>query len=212
MSVAKTAPFLHTALAACLVLLALPAQAADYTVLQPAQPVETGHKIEVLEIFSYACPHCNALEPKLEQWSKHLPKDVELRHLPATFRADWAPYTKIYYTEEALGLTGKLHAKVYDAVHLDMLNLGDEKVLFNWVAKQGVNSKQFADAYHSFGVANKTLQSRNRVKAYGVTGVPTLVVDGKYRTSAVDAGGEQQLFAVLNRLIQKARAERAARH
>lgn len=204
---------LGAAMAACLALFTLPAKAAgDYTVLQPAQSVETGHKIEVLEIFSYACPHCNALEPKLEQWSKKLPKDVELRHLPATFRSDWAPYAKVYYTEEALGLTDRLHAKIYDAVHLDGFNLGDEKILLNWVAKQGVNSKQFADTYHSFGVANKTVQSINRVKAYGVTGVPTLIVDGKYRTSVADTGSEQKLFAVLNQLINKARQDRASRH
>lgn len=212
MTLAKSLQLLGAALAASLALLASPVQAADYHVLNPAQPVETGNRIEVLEVFSYACPHCNALEPKLERWSKNLPKDVELRHMPAILTASWAPYAQIYYTEEALGLTNKLHARVYDAVHLDMLNLGDEKVLLNWVAKQGVNSKQFADTYHSFGVANKTLQSRNRVKAYGVEGVPTFIVDGKYRTSAADTGTEQRLFTVLNQLIQKARQERSVRH
>jgi thiol:disulfide interchange protein DsbA len=202
--------------AAVLSLSALPALADsdsafeghDYTRLNDVQPVATGKKIEVLEFFWYRCPHCFQLEPALDTWLKTLPKDAQIRRVPAVFREDWAPGAKIYYTLEQMGLLARLHNKVFDAYHIERLNLNDPAILGDWVAKQGVDRKKFESIYNSFSMQTKVMKVARTVTAYGISGVPAFIVDGKYVTSESMTGSESRLFDVLNQLIIKARAER----
>jgi protein dithiol oxidoreductase (disulfide-forming) len=202
--------------AAVLSLSALPALADsdaafeghDYSRLADVQPVTTGKKIEVLEFFWYRCPHCFQLEPGLDAWLKTLPKDAEIRRVPAVFREDWAPGAKIYYTLEQMGLLAQLHNKVFDAYHVDRLNLNDPAILGNWIAKQGVDRNKFESIYNSFSMQTKIMKVARLPAAYGITGVPTFIVDAKYATSESMTGSEPRLFDVLNQLIVKARAAR----
>jgi len=180
----------------------------DFTRVSVPQPVATGKKIEVLEFFWYRCPHCNQLEPGLDAWLKKLPKDAQIRRVPAVFRDDWMPGAKIYYTLEEMGQLGRLHRKVFDAYHVENLNLNDPAVLGSWVAKQGIDRKQFERVYNSFSTQSKAMQGAELAKVYGVMGVPTFIIDGKYVTSESMTGGEPRLFEVLDQLIVKARAER----
>lgn len=180
----------------------------DYELVTPAQRPETGKKIEVLEIFWYGCPHCFALEPELGKWVKQLPRDVEFRRMPGIFRDNWVPGAKAFYTFETLGLTNKLHGEMFNAIHLDGINFDDDRTLFDWAQQHGVNRKQFADAYSSFSVQSKVLRARQMTRAYGINGVPSIIVDGKYRTSPSMTGSYPALFNVIDQLIQKARQER----
>lgn len=181
----------------------------DYELVTPAQATETGNKIEVLEVFWYGCPHCFALEPDLANWVKHLPKNAKFRRMPGVSNASWVPGAKTFYTFEAMGLTGRLHADMFNAIHVDGLSLDDDRTLFDWVGKHGVNPKQFATTYSSFSVQSKVLRAQQLGRAYGISGVPSIIVDGKYRTSPSMTGGSQNLFPVLDQLIQKAQQERA---
>ena len=183
----------------------------DYARLKNAQPVATGKKIEVLEFFWYRCPHCFQLEPGLDKLLKTLPKDAQLRRLPAVFRDDWMPGAKLYYTLEQMDLLSRLHTKVFDAYHLENLNLNDPAVLGGWIAKQGVDRKKFEGIYNSFSIQSKATQGARLATAYGITGVPTLIIDGKYMTSESMTNSEPRLFEVLDQLIVKARAERGGK-
>lgn len=182
----------------------------DYTLLKNPQPVATGNKVEVLEFFWYRCPHCFQLEPGLNKWLKTLPKDAQVRRVPAVFRPDWLPGAKLYYTLEQMGLLGKLHHKVFDAYHLDNTNLNDPAVLGGWVARQGVDRKKFESVYNSFSIQSKATQGARLATTYAIAGVPAFVIDGKYATSVGMAGSEARLFEVLDQLIAKARAERSS--
>jgi thiol:disulfide interchange protein DsbA len=182
----------------------------DYTILKLSQPVATGKKIEVLEFFWYRCPHCAQLEPGLHAWLQKLPRDVQIRRIPAVFRDDWMPGAKIYYALQDIGAADKLHAEVFDAYHLDNLNLNDEAVLMNWVAKQGVDRTKFEAAYKSFSTQSKATQGGMLARAYNLSGVPSFAIDGKYVTSESMTGSEPRLFEVLDQLIVMARKERGA--
>lgn len=183
----------------------------DYAMINPAQPVSSGKKIEVIEFFWYGCPHCNDLHPHLKAWLKKLPKDVEFRYLPAIFRDSWAPGAKLYYALEAIGELPRLHEQVYEATHLDNLDFSNDQVLFDWVAKRGVDRAKFADAYQSFAMQAKVAKSAQMSRDYQLKGVPALVVDGKYLTSGSFASSPQAMFQVVDELIAKARQERAAK-
>ncbi|MDP1645693.1 MAG: thiol:disulfide interchange protein DsbA/DsbL [Thiobacillus sp.] len=183
----------------------------DYTRLKNAQPVATGKKVEVLEFFWYRCPHCFQLEPGLNTWLKKLPKDAQVRRMPAVFRDDWMPGAKLYYTLEQMGLLDSLHHKVFDAYHLENISLNDPAVLGGWIAKQGVDRKKFEGIYNSFSIQSKATQGARMATTYGITGVPAFIIDGKYATSVSAAGSEARLFEVLDQLIVKARAERSGK-
>jgi len=183
----------------------------DYTRVKNTQPVATGKKVEVLEFFWYRCPHCFQLEPALNTWLKTLPKDAQVRRVPAVFREDWAPGAKTYYTLEQMGLLDRLHKKVFDAYHVENLNLNDPAVLGGWIAKQGVDRKKFEAIYNSFSTQAKVMNGSRLATAYALSGVPALIIDGKYATSMSMAQTEPRLFDILDQLIDKARVERKSK-
>lgn len=180
----------------------------DYTVLPHPQPTESGKNIEVLEFFWYGCPHCYDLHPHIKTWLKKMPKDVSFRYVPAIFRPNWIPGLKTFYAMEALGERDKLHDKVYEAIHTDKVDLTKDEVLFNWIAKQGIDRQKFIDAYNSFSVQNQVAKSTQISKDYNLSGVPTVVVDGRYLTSGRMGGTPQDTIKILDELIEKVRKER----
>ena len=183
----------------------------EYARLKNPQPVATGSKVEVLEFFWYRCPHCFQLEPGLNAWLKTLPRDAQVRRVPAVFRDDWMPGAKLYYTLEQMNLLDRLHHKVFDAYHVENINLNDPAVLGGWIAKQGVDRKKFEGIYNSFSTQSKATQGAQLATAYAISGVPAFIIDGKYTTSVSMAGSQARLFEVLDQLIVKARAERGSK-
>lgn len=180
----------------------------DYAVLLSPQPTTSGDKIEVLEFFWYGCPHCYKLYPQIRIWQKKIPKDVSFKYIPAIFRKNWIPGAKTFYTLEILGGEDKLHNKIYDAIHIEKIDLANEEMLFNWAEKQGVDRKKFISVYNSFSVVSKSSQSSQMSGKYGLKGVPSLVVDGKYLISGRMGGTPQETIQTLNQLINKVRKER----
>lgn len=170
--------------------------------------VETGKKIEVVEFFWYRCPHCNQLEPGLEAWAKKLPADVVLRPVPAVLNPNWLPAAKFFYALDDLGALDKLHGKVFEAYHKEKLDLDNEAQLMAWVKKQGLDERKFKAAYKSFSAQTRAMKGAQAARAAGITGVPALMVDGKYLTSVSMTITEERLFEVLDDLIQRARNER----
>jgi thiol:disulfide interchange protein DsbA len=180
----------------------------SYRMLANPQAVESGEKVEVIEFFWYGCPHCFDLEPFLRKWTAALPKDVEFRRIPAIPTERWMPNARTFYTLEAMGLIEKMHGEVFDAIHIDRVNLNDERIQLDWMAKKGVDRTKFAEAWRSFSVQSKTRRAAQLTQAYDITGVPTLVVDGKYQTSVSMTGSPEGLMKTLDELIARARAER----
>ena len=179
----------------------------DYTTLSHPQPADE-KSIEVMEFFWYGCPHCYELHPRIKAWLKRMPSDVSFRYVPAVFRANWIPGAKTFYGLEALGLRDKLHDKVYDAIHVDKVDLTKDEILFDWIAKQGVDRQKFIDAYNSFAVQNQVTRTTRMSKDYALSGVPAVVVDGKYLTSGRMGSTPDDTIRTMEELIEKVRKER----
>jgi len=185
------------------------AQPTAFTPVSPAQPTEDPAKIEVLEFFSYGCPHCADFNPLLTAWAAKLPADVVVRKVPITFgRAAWANIAKLYYTLEITGDLHRLEADVFRAIHGERVNLFEEKALTEWVLKKGVDAKKFSDTFNSFGVMSKVKRGDQLAQAYKITGVPALAVDGKFLIG--DVSFEEKL-AVADKLIAKSRSEKSGK-
>src|SRR5262245_41335775 len=214
--------------AACVLAITLSAAASaqapgkDYSVIKPPQPTTSGKKVEVIEFFWYGCPHCNALQPTLRVWLKRKPADVEFKREPAVLNDSWLPLTTAFHALEAMGIEQKLHYELFSAIHeqhnLEIKGLlRDQKPLFDWVAKQGVDRKQFADMFNSFAVRTRTNRSIEMTRNYEVPGTPALAVDGKYllmlsHALRPDNNVDYERFTqLLDQLIARARKERAGK-
>jgi thiol:disulfide interchange protein DsbA len=173
----------------------------------PAQPTENPAKVEVLEFFSYGCPHCADLYPLLAPWVAKQPADVVVKKVPITFgRAAWGNIAKLYYALDITGHLARLDGEVFKALHGQRVNLYDERTIMEWVAKNGVDQKKFAEVFNSFGVNSLVRRGDQLAQAYKIQGVPALAVDGKYLV-----GGQNfnDILANADKLIVKARGEKA---
>jgi protein dithiol oxidoreductase (disulfide-forming) len=177
--------------------------------LDPPRPVATGERIEVIEFFYYGCPICYELEPHMTRWlATQAPGYVALRRIPALSSDGWDAFARLYFTLQAMDEVSRLHWPIYDNFHFDGKPLNEEKTMLEWVAKNGVDPKRFAEIYHSPAIDAKLAEVREMMKTYDVHGVPSIVVDGKYMSSARLAGGTRQLMQVVDELVRQAKSER----
>ncbi|MBY0579507.1 MAG: thiol:disulfide interchange protein DsbA/DsbL [Burkholderiales bacterium] len=156
--------------------LAQPEAGRDYLpIIQVQQP--QGDKIELVEFFYYGCPQCFELEPILQDWLERR-RDIKIVRIPA-FRSSWLALAKAYYALEIMGQEDRLRRRIFSALH-DGMDLINERVLFDWIEKQGIDRKKFESVYFSSAVANKIDDSEKKARRLGISGVPSLVVDGRY--------------------------------
>lgn len=165
-----------------------PKAGVDYRVLNKAQPTESGNKVEVTEFFWYSCPHCNSLEPALNDWVAKQGDKISYKRVPVAFRESMVPQQKLFYTLEAMGKLEELHPKVFQAIHVQRRNLDSEKAIADWIAQQGVDRQKFLDVFNSFGVQSKARRASQLQQAYNIDGVPLIAVDGRYLTSPAIVG------------------------
>jgi len=179
-----------------------------------AQPISTDNasKIEVTEVFWYGCPHCYHMEPVLNAWVKKLPADVYFKRVPGLPRVEWAPMAKAYYALETLGLTEKLHGALFEAIHKDKtVNPMDEKAAIDWIAnKSGMDHLKVEQAFKSFTMNTNLNRAAMVFRNSGATGVPSLIIDGKYITSSTMAGSNEQALKVADYIIENIRKDKAA--
>ncbi len=181
----------------------------NYTRLKSPQPPESGKSIEVIEFFSYGCPHCGELEPHLQAWLKKKPADVQFRRIPVMFQPRWENMARAYYTLDALGEEEKLSPEYFVALHKNGVPLYNAKDFFDWAASKGLDRKKVEDLFGSFAIVGKVNRAKQLAGVYNIQSVPTLIVDGKFVTGSdrVD-GGHAGIGAALDQLVAKARAER----
>ncbi len=155
----------------------------EYITLEKSLPsTTTDGKIEVIEFFGYWCSHCNAFEPLLAQWLKKLPTNIEFKRIPVAFQSTHVILQKMHYALEAMGKLEEFHHKVFAAIHIDKQKFNDTQDAIQWANKQGVNlnAKAFSDAFNSFSTNTKANRANDISKAYGLTGIPSFGVAGRF--------------------------------
>jgi thiol:disulfide interchange protein DsbA len=187
---------------------AAPQEGRDYVRLKNAVPVDTGKKIEVIEFFSYGCPHCGEFEPILQGWLKTLPPDVQFRRVPVSFQDRWVPLAKEYYTLEALGEDSRLSPEMFIAIHGKGVAMWNEKTFFDWAASKGLDRKKVEEMYNSFSMSGKMNRAMQQAKTFAAQSVPLIVIDGKFVVSTEKVGSHAAMLPVMDALVIKARAER----
>lgn len=185
----------------------------NFTTLAPPQPTSQHSKIEVVEFFSYGCPHCAHFYPLLNAWVAKLPPDVLFRRVPVGFNRDlWINLQRAYYALDASGDLARLDGPLFHALHEERKPLIDESSITDWVGRNGGNADKFAAAYISLPINKETVQADQMAADYRIEGVPTLAIDGRYVTrgaaSADEEAGLKELLATADELIARVRSER----
>ncbi len=196
-----------------------PKNGVDYKTLPTAQATEAGKKIEVTEFFAYSCPHCNAFQQPLSAWAKAQGANIVFKRIHVGNGSSALPQQRLFFTLEALGLQDQLDAKVFHAMHVERLRLNSDELVFDFIAKQGVDRKKFSDAYNSFGVAARVRRANAMMEAYQVDSWPLIAIDGRFITSpslAANSGSKPasneaelhaRVLAVMDHLVKTAQAK-----
>ncbi len=178
-------------------------EGVHYQVLDPQAPLSTsGEGIEVSEYFSYGCGHCFQFDPVLNAWLDKQPEDVNFDRTPAVWNDYYGNLAQTYYTLKAMDLLESLHVAVFEAIHIQRKNLSKPGVMADFLEEAGVDPESFAKVFNSFGVRMSLQQADARGRVYRASGVPTLIVNGKYRIETRGAGSIQEMLKVAEFLIQ----------
>jgi protein dithiol oxidoreductase (disulfide-forming) len=176
----------------------------DYVVLSTLQQQESNGKIEVVEFFSWGCPHCYEFYPLLSRWVGTLPKDAAFKRVPVGLgHPEWEALARAYYALQSTGDVDRLDSKIFEDIHRNHVWLYDEQSITAWVGKHGVNVPKFTEAFRSFSVNMSAGQAEQRAEDYRIPGVPALTVAGKYM---VEGGDHAKMLSTSDQLIAMARA------
>lgn len=195
----------HLLAYAFLALLTGTASAAEwgesYLPVDPPAGTISNDKVEVVEFFWYGCPHCFDIDPYVTEWSKSKPANVEFHHVPAPLNPQWEVHARFFYAAKYLGVLDKLHAPLFTAMHREKQSLSDKGSLIEFAVAHGVDRKKFTQAWNSFDVAVRVQQAKQLAQRYNIESVPTMGINGKYKTSVSTAGSVDKMFAVVNDLV-----------
>ena len=182
----------------------------EYVRLPAAQPTSSPpDQVEVAEAFMYSCPHCAAFEPQVTAWLKRKPANVSFVRLPVNFNPVAALHMRAYYAAEDLGVLDSIHQAFFDEIHVRKNQLADVNAVTAFFVAHGVDEKALKDAMSSFAIDAKTRKTETLVRRYQIASVPTIIVNGKYRTDVGMAGGYDRAFQVVEFLVRKEQAEGA---
>lgn len=181
-------------------------EGVHYQLVQPPVPTAEASTVEVVELFWYGCPHCFHFEPVIAEWIKNKPDGVNFRRVPAIFAKQWEIHARAMYAAEALGQLEKLHKPLFDAIHSENRRIFDEESLVQFAGEMGIDAAQFRQALNSPTVLAKVKLAANATRDYGIDGVPSIIVNGKYRITASMAGSQEDIIKVMNFLIAKEKA------
>jgi thiol:disulfide interchange protein DsbA len=179
-----------------------------YEAIETPLTTEDSDRVEVTEFFSYACVHCYNFDPVLDAWRSRQPADVAFRRVPAIFYESWKPFAQAYYTAVALGIAEESHMAFFEAVHVEQRQLLKPRDIASFYAQFGVSEADFLKTYNSFGIRSRVQNAMAHSRAYG-TGVPTVIVNGKYRVhgrlDGLQGKGFEDLLAVVDFLVEQER-------
>jgi thiol:disulfide interchange protein DsbA len=182
-----------------------PLEGKQFARIEPPVPTTIAGKIDVIEFFSYACPHCNEFEPTLEPWVKRLPADVAFHRVPVPFLMNAENFMRLYYSLETMGQVDAMQRKIFAAVHVDHQYLEKPADIAALMQKNGIDGAKFTDVFNSFSVATSVSRAKKMLAAYHIDAVPTIAVQGRYTTSPSQAGNLDAAVKVADYLIDRAR-------
>lgn len=179
-----------------------------YVELFAPVPVSTAEgEVEVVEMFWYGCPHCFTLDPHLDKWRETAANDVKIVKIPGILNPAWKLHSRAFYAAQVMGVTEKFHQPLFQTIHQQGRKIKNQDALIRFVESQGIDGNAFLEAMNSMSVTAKVARAEQLSREYGITGVPALMVGGKYRVLGGSVSGYAEMFEVVDFLAEKIRQE-----
>ena len=166
---------------------------------------QESNEIIIYEFFWYGCPHCFNLEPTMDRIEADLEKDTKIVKIPVALRESWIPHAKLYYALKQMDEIDKVHNLIFEEIHLEDNRMTTQQQMVDFLGKHGVDTKEFKEKYNSFGTQARIKKSSNLSKKYQIDSVPTIIVNGKYLTSGSYVSSYDELYSVVNLLVERER-------
>jgi thiol:disulfide interchange protein DsbA len=192
-------------LATIIILITSPNVFAQKYVQISTEKQQESKSIIIYEFFWYGCPHCYNLEPTMERIEADLDKDTKIVKLPVALRDSWIPHAKLYYALQQMGKIDEVHNLIFEEIHLEDNRLNTEQQMVDFLGKHGIDTNKFMEKYNSFGTEARIKKASNLAKKYQINSVPTIIVNGKYLTSGSYVSSYDELYSVINLLIERER-------
>tara|TARA_Y100001936_G_scaffold170073_1_gene166320 strand:- start:717 stop:1325 length:609 start_codon:yes stop_codon:yes gene_type:complete len=164
-------------------------------------------QIIIYEFFWYGCPHCFNLEPTMDRIEADLDKDAKVVKVPVALRDSWLPHAKLYYSLSQMDVIDNIHNLIFEEIHIENNRLDNEDVMAQFLGKNGIDTKDFSEKYNSYGTEARIKKASNLARKYQINSVPTIVVNGKYLTSGSFVSSYDELYSVVNLLVERERNE-----
>ena len=192
-------------LATFIILITSPNVFAQKYVQISTEKQQESKSIIIYEFFWYGCPHCYNLEPTMERIEADLNKDTKIVKLPVALRDSWIPHAKLYYALQQMDKIDELHNLIFEEIHLEDNRLNTEQQMVDFLGKHGIDTNKFMEKYTSFGTEARIKKASNLAKKYQINSVPTIIVNGKYLTSGSYVSSYDELYSVINLLVERER-------
>ena len=192
-------------LATIIILITSPNVFAQKYVQISTEKQQESKSIIIYEFFWYGCPHCYNLEPTMERIEADLDKDTKIVKLPVALRDSWIPHAKLFYALQQMGKIDEVHNLIFEEIHLEDNRLNTEQQMVDFLGKHGIDTNKFMEKYNSFGTEARIKKASNLAKKYQINSVPTIIVNGKYLTSGSYVSSYDELYSVINLLIERER-------
>ena len=192
-------------LAIFLIIITSPNVFAQKYVQISTEKQQESKSIIIYEFFWYGCPHCYNLEPTMERIEADLDKDTKIVKLPVALSNSWIPHTKLFYALQQMGKIDEVHNLIFEEIHLEDNRLNTEQQMVDFLGKHGIDTNKFMEKYNSFGTEARIKKASNLAKKYQINSVPTIIVNGKYLTSGSYVSSYDELYSVINLLIERER-------
>ncbi|MEM9531510.1 MAG: thiol:disulfide interchange protein DsbA/DsbL [Pseudomonadota bacterium] len=172
-----------------------------YRVIDPAQPTSDAGSVEVVEVFGYPCPHCANFQPHIEPWVEGKPERVTFSRVPVVFQRSWDPLARAYYTAEVLGVLDQTHKATFRALHQQRRPLRNNQDLAKFFSEFGVAEADYLKTAESFSVETQMRKGATLTRRWGVTGTPSVVINGKYLITGSMAGSYERMLQIIDYLV-----------
>ncbi len=173
----------------------------DYDRIDPVVKTSNPDKVVVTEMFWYGCPHCFRFEPYVEHWVKTIPQGVVFEQVPSVLNPRWIEHARAYYSLKMMQAPEHLHKALFDAIHIKRERLTSLDTIAKFVAEQGLDENKFREHYFSFPVDTQIRKNKAKEIRYGHSGVPAVIVNGKYLVSISKAGSFDRLLKIIDFLV-----------
>lgn len=183
----------------------------DYQLIakNSAIPSFPANVVTVSEFFSYGCPWCYELEPQLQKWVKNKPTYVEFNRMPVIFEKHWDLYAKAYYIAVALGVEKQITPKLFHAIQEANKTLGTDEAMENFFIKQGIQKSIVWNAFEASPTLDAEIkQGAQLMQAYQIYVIPSIIIDGTYKTDLQMATNEKRFIAITQFLVEKRKSEK----